>query len=210
MIVTAIIWNIFYYRGVQSEKVHEFQLIVMFQPLLTIILAALFLKGEQNFTIIAASLVASIALIASHINKQHLEFSRGSWYLIWAVIFMSIELIISKVLLEVISPVAFYFVRTGILTVFFMIFYHPNLERVANTNALLIFATSLMGVIQMITKYYGFQQLGVVYTSLILMLAPILVYAVSTIWMHERLKIRTVLSAAVILICVIYATMFAS
>jgi len=37
MIATAIVWNIFYYRGLQQEKMNEFELIIMFQPLFTII-----------------------------------------------------------------------------------------------------------------------------------------------------------------------------
>src|SRR3990167_7934392 len=37
MIGAAIIWNVFYYQGVQKEKVQEFELIIMFQPLLTIL-----------------------------------------------------------------------------------------------------------------------------------------------------------------------------
>lgn len=206
MITTAIIWNVYYYRGVQMEKVHEFELIVMFQPLLTIILATIFLKGEQNIPVVIASIIAALALIFSHLNKTHLEFSTGAKSLILATIFMSIELILIKIMLNVLSPVALYAIRTGILFVFFYFCYRPDVFKVCNTNAALILASALLGSLQMVAKFYGFEKFGVVYTSLILILAPLMVYILSTIFLHEKLKTRTVISAVVILGCIVYAT----
>lgn len=206
VIISAIIWNIFYYQGVQSEKVHEFELIVMFQPLLTILLATIFLKGERNFPIEIAAIIAAIFLIIAHFKKTHLEITPGGYKLVLAVVFMSVELILIKILLEALSPVALYFIRTGIIFVFFFLFYRPQMNKVANQNTLLILSSAALGTAQMITKFYGFEQYGVIYTSLILILAPILVYICSTIFLHEKMKFRTVASAIVILGCIIYAT----
>lgn len=206
MLVFAVIWNIFYYRGAQLEKVHEFELIIMFQPLLTVLLASIFLRGEQNWQIILAAAIASIALIVSHLNQRHFEFSDGKWSLILAVVFMSAEIILIKLLLAVFSPVALYAVRTGILFLFFYFYYHPQLNKVADTNVYFILSTALLGTLQMVTKFYGFERFGVIYTSLILIISPFLVYIISTIFLHEKLKPRTIFAAIVILICIIYAT----
>ncbi|OGD57119.1 hypothetical protein A2V71_01645 [Candidatus Berkelbacteria bacterium RBG_13_40_8] len=208
MIVAAIIWNLFYYKGLQSEKIHEYELIVMFQPLLTIILATLLFKGERNIHIVIASVIAALALIISHIRKQHFELSPGAWSLVWAVIFMSIELIILKELLNVFSPVALYFFRTGILFIFFFLYYRPQVNKIAPANLYLILASAALGTVQMVAKFYGFEAYGVVYTSLILILSPLLVYALSMFLLHERLKLRTVVSFLVILGCIVYATTF--
>lgn len=209
MLLTAVIWNIFYYQGVQAEKVHEFELIVMFQPLLTIFLATVFLQGEKNFQIEIAAIVAAVFLIIAHIKKVHLEITPGGYKLILAIVFMSVELILIKILLEVFSPVALYFTRTGIIFVFFFLFYHPQTRKVANQNTALILTSAGLGVVQMVTKFYGFEKYGVVYTSLILILSPILVYIISTIFLHEKLKLRIVISAIVILSCIVYATVVA-
>jgi len=209
MLGAAIVWNIFYYQGVQSEKVHEFELIVMFQPILTILLATIFLKGERNLQLEIIALIAAISLIIAHLRKDHLVISPGSWKLILAIIFMSGELILIKILLEIFSPVALYCVRTAILFTIFTIFYHPQMKKVANGNLLLIVGSSFLGAVQMVTKFYGFEIYGVVYTSLILILSPILVYIISTFFLHERLKLRTVVSAIVILACIVYATVVA-
>ena len=206
MLLTAIIWNFFYYRGVRSEKIHEFELIIMAQPLLTILLATIFLKGERNIHIEIAAFIAAIALIIAHIRKKHLELSKASIGLIIAIIFMSIELILIKLLLNVFSPVALYSIRTGIIFIFFYFYFKPQMFRASNINVLLILLTSFLGVVQMVSKFYGFEQFGVIYTSLILILSPLLVYIISTIFMHEHLKARTVISALVILGCIVYAT----
>lgn len=206
MILCAIIWNFFYYRGAQLEKVHDYELIIMFQPLFTILLATIFLKGERNIHIIIASLVAAVFLIIAHIKKQHFSLTLGGWNLVGAVIFMSVELIIISQLLKVYSPVALYFVRTGILFLFFYFYYRPQVNKISNTNLWLIFASAALGTVQMVSKFYGFEAYGVVYTSLILIISPVLVYILSNIFLHERFKTRAVLSFVVILGCIIYAT----
>lgn len=207
MLIVAIVWNIFYYRGAQAEKVHDFELIVMGQPLVTILLASIFLQNEQNWPVVIAAIIAGIALIISRISRQHLEFSAEMWGLVAAVILMSMELILIDLLLTVFSPVALYAIRTGVIALFFFFYYRPHLRQVAPHHYGLIAVSALLGVVQMVTKFYGFEQFGVVYTSLILILAPILVYIISTIWLHERLKARSIVSAIVILGCIIYATL---
>ncbi|MEK7142669.1 MAG: EamA family transporter [Patescibacteria group bacterium] len=208
MIGAAIIWNVFYYQGVQQEKVHEFEMIIMFQPLLTILFAAILIEKNTNIHLLIAAIIASLALIISHIRKNHFELSSGSRGLILAVIFMSFEIILQKIILVVFSPVALYFVRTGIIFLIFLILYRPRLGQVSSVNTFLLLATSGLGVAQMVSKLYGFQSYGVIYTSLILILSPVLVYISSTILLHERLKVRTVLSALVIIGCIVYATIF--
>lgn len=208
MLVLAVLWNIFYYKGAQAEKVHDFELIVLTQPLVTIILAAVFLKSEQHWSVVSAAVIASIALIFAQIKKEHFEFSRESWGLVAAVILMSAELIIIKLLLNVLSPVALYFARTVILFLFFWIFYRPHWGQIAPKNYGLILLTAALGTVQMVTKFYAFENVGIVYTSLILILSPILVYFVSKFFLHENINRKQTFAFAIILLCVIYATVF--
>ncbi|KKQ73571.1 MAG: hypothetical protein US94_C0033G0014 [Berkelbacteria bacterium GW2011_GWB1_38_5] len=206
MLVVAIFWNIFYYRGVQSEKVHDYEI-----PLLTILLATIFLKGERNVHIFIAAIIAGIALVTAHLRKAHLEVSSGTKNLVLAVILMSVELIILDILLKVYSPVALYFFRTGLIFIFFYFYFRPYLNKVSPANMGLIISTAFLGTLQMITKFYGFQQYqqyGVVYTSLVLILSPVIVYIGSTIFLHEKIKFKTVVSLIVILAAIVYATIF--
>lgn len=206
MLVTAIIWNFFYYRGAQKEKVQEFELIIMFQPLMTILLAAIFIEKDVNIYLFIASILASIALILAHLKKMHFELSEYSWGLVIASFFISVEIIFQKILLEVFSPASLYFYRTAIIFIFFYIYYRPHIKQVSNINLWLIMLTSALGVVQMVTKFYGFDKFGVIYTSLVLIISPILVYILSTLLLRERLRARMIVSFLVILGCIVYAT----
>lgn len=208
MIAVAIIWNIFYYRAVQAEKVHEFELIVMGQPLVTILLASVFLANERNWPVVIVSIIAAATLLMAYVRREHFEFSRELWGLVVAVILMSVELILIDLLLAVFSPVALYAVRTGIVAIVFLLWYRPHLKLVANHHYSLILASAALGVTQMVAKFYGFSQFGVIYTSLILILAPILVYLASAIILHEKIKVRTIIASIIILACVVFATVF--
>jgi len=207
MLVTAIIWNFFYYRGAQKEKVQEFELIIMFQPLMTILLAAIFIEKDVNIHLFIASILASIALILAHLKKMHFELSEYSWGLVIASFFISVEIIFQKILLEVFSPASLYFYRTAIIFIFFYIYYRPHIKQVSNINLWLIMLTSALGVAQMVTKFYGFDKFGVIYTSLVLIISPILVYILSTLLLRERLRARMIVSFFVILGCIVYASL---
>lgn len=206
MIGLAFFWNIFYYYGAQAEKVHEFELIIMGQPLLTILLAGALFAGERNWYVLIAAIIAACALIFSKLSREHLTFSREMWGLVWAVLLMSAELIVIKLLLVILSPVALYALRTGILALCFYFYYRPHLKVISQTHYALVATSAALGSIQMITKFYGFETLGIVYTSLILIMAPVLVYIASGILLHERIKARTIISAVIILGCIIFAT----
>ncbi len=206
LILTALIWNVFYYKAIQSEKVQESELVLMFQPLLTILLASIFLKDESNLRVEVAAFIAAIALICSQIKRHHFNISFGAYDMILAVVFMSAELILIRLALNFLSPVALYALRTGILFLFFYVYYQPKIFRVSKINILLIVTNAILATTQMITKFYGFETLGVVYTSLILILAPLLVYLASIFYFHEKFHLRTAISIVVIFLCIVYAT----
>jgi len=206
MIALAFFWNILYYRGAQAEKVHEFELIIMAQPLVTILMASAVFANERNWYVLIAAVVAAVALFFSKFTREHFSFSPTMWGLVWAVLLMSAELIVIRMLLFLLSPVALYALRTGILAVAFYFYYRPHLKVISRAHYAFIGTSAALGTIQMITKFYGFETLGIVYTSLILIMAPVLVYISSALLLHEKIKWRTIVSGLVILGCIIFAT----
>lgn len=208
MILVAIVWNIYYYRGAKAEKVHELELIMMAQPIITILLASTFISSERNWPVVAVAIIAGVVLMLSRVTKEHLTLSGPAWGLIIAALFMSVELILIKYLLVVFSPVLLYTIRTGILAIFFFLTSKPHFKMISKENYALIGATAFLGTASMVTKFYGFDIFGVVYTSLILILAPVLVYIASAIVLHEKIKMKTVLAAVLILFCIVFATVY--
>ncbi len=206
MIVLALTWNIYYYRGIQKEEIHEFELIMLLSPLVTVLLAGIFLPAERSLTTFIAALVASVALIATRFRHHHVKIGKVAWMTIGAMILMSGESIVIRQLLDVFSPVTLYFTRTAVLALAFIIIYKPKMMVMKKEAYALTIISAIFGVVQMVLKFYGFKELGVVETTLILVLGPFLVYFFSAFYFKEKLFKRDILAAIIVILCVLYVT----
>jgi drug/metabolite transporter (DMT)-like permease len=206
MILVAVVWNIYYAKGLQREDMHEFELIMMLAPLFTIIFAEIFLPRERSLPTLIAGLIASFALIITRFRRHHLKISKTTWQTILAMILMSFESILLKELLNFMSPVMLYFIRTFTIAIVFLIMYRPKLFTMSKQAFALIIISAICGVTQMVLKFYGFASLGVVETTLILVLGPFIVYFFSTFYFKEQLYKRDIFAAAVVVACILYVT----
>lgn len=204
MIVVAVTWNIFYYQGIQRENLHEFELIMLLSPLATILFAEIFLPAERDFTVFAAGIIASVALIITRFHKHHLHVGKTAWKTILAMVLLSFESILIKYLLTGLSPVSLYFVRTLAIAVVFLFMYRPKLLAMPKGAYALTILSAIFGVVGMVLKFHGFASLGVVETTMILVLGPFLVYIASAAFFREHLYKRDVLAAAVVVTCILY------
>lgn len=204
MIAVAVTWNIFYYQGIQKENLAEFELIMLFTPLATVLLAEIFIPSERNIQVFVAGLISSFALIASRFRRYHLKLSFLAKRTMLAMILMSFESILIKYLLTYFSPVSLYFVRTTIVAVIFIVLYRPKLFSMSLMAYSLTIISAIFGVMQMVLKFYGFQNLGIIETTMILLLGPILVYIISYFYFHEMLYKRDLLAMIVIVASVLY------
>lgn len=207
MIAVAIVWNILYYHGVRSERVQEFELILMLNPLIVILLATFFFPAERNLQILVAGIVASLALIFAHLKREHLVFSRTALWLIVCVILMSVETIMHRVLLNLISPASLYFSRTLLLLIFFVLFYRPKISGLNKISIGLIALNGLLGAAQFIARFYGYRDAGVIITTLILTIAPVLVYLGAYLYFKEKVNKKMIAAGAVIIFCIIWAVL---
>ncbi|MFA5158487.1 MAG: DMT family transporter [Patescibacteria group bacterium] len=208
MLLIAIIWNSLYYRGIQESEVHEFELIMLLSPLFTIIFSEIFLPGEHNMPVFIAGIIASLALIASRFRRKHLQISKNTWVIVTAMIFMSAESIVIKLLLDVFSPAALYFARTAIMSVIFLIIWRPKLLNMPAKCFAYTILTAGFGVLQMVLKFYGFVRLGVVETTIILVMGPLLVYFFSAFYFKEYIRKRDIIASAVVIAAVLWVTFF--
>lgn len=208
MLAIAITWNSFYYRGIQSEEVHEFELIMLLSPFVTVVLSEIFLPDERDLGVFVAGIVASLALIISKFKRNHLQISKNSGVIFTAMFLMSVESIFIKMLLNVFSPAALYFVRTLIMAIVFLIFWRPKLLLMPAKCFGSIIVAAIFGVVLMVLKFYGFAKLGVIETTIILVLGPLLVYFFSAFYFKENLKKRDIIAALVVIVSVLYVTLF--
>lgn len=208
LISLAVTWNIFYYESLQKETLAEFESILMMAPLVTVALSWVFFPETWDMRVGIAALVGTSALVWSHWEKHHLALSHYSLNLIVAVVLMATEDIIATEFLRdgVFSPVSLYAIRTFVLFAFFFAYYRPNIKRMNKSQLNIISLAGLMGAAYMVFRYYGFKQLGVPYTVLVTVAAPMAIYMASATVLHERMKVKVLASAAIIAGTIVYAT----
>lgn len=207
MVVMAVIWNVFFYRAIKRESLQEVELIVLLGPLVTTLLSALFLPDERNLRVVGAAIVASFILLAAHFERRHLIFGKAATMLILAVVVMSVESILIKQLLQVWSPAALYLARTFYVFLFFNFLVRPNFEHLTSKSVLWVIASASVGVTYMVSKFYGYQNLGIVYTTLVLAIQPSLTLLIGKIWLREPIKPKYLIATLAIIIAVIYGTL---
>ncbi len=204
MIVIAVNWNVLYSQGIQKEDLHEFELIMLLSPLVTIIFATIFLPAERNWSVFIPGIIATGALLATRFRAHHVRISKVAWRTLIAMVLMSLESIIIKELLGALSPVALYFARTTIIAIVFLLMFKPKLLEMHRNAFALAILSAIFGVVQMVLKFYGFQSLGVIETTMILVLGPFLVYLASSMFFKEHLYKRDLFAATVVVLCILY------
>lgn len=206
MVLLAIIWNMFYYEGLKRESILEFELIMVLTPLVTVLMAILFYPEEFNPAVFGAALIGSATLFISHIRKSHFEFNKYAIHLVLAVVLMAMETMVQKELLTIYSPALLYTIRTALLALFFGIYFKPSMDKVTNQQFGLVFWTAILGAVGMVGKFYGYNEIGITFTTLILLLVPVLASWYDARINQTPIKKRSVLAMVIILCCVAYAT----
>jgi len=141
-----------------------------------------------------------------HLRKNHFHFSKQSGNMILAVIFIAIESLFQKYLLADYSPIALYFFRCGILFVIFWMMFNPNFLKAPKKSWLWLLWSALLSEGMMVLRFYGFATQGIVFTVLILILSPFLVYLFSFIFLKEKPSVKIIVGAMVVILAIIYAT----
>lgn len=212
VILFSIIANLFVFYSLKWEKISNIEPARILEPLFIILLAivfSFFTEGlyETNTKIIIAALVAGAALIFSHIRRHHLEFNK---YFIAAVLgsfFFALELVLSKLILAFYSPMSFYFLRCSTIFLLSLIIFKPKFKKLDIKARWIILATGFVWMIYRVIVYYGYLNIGVIFTTLIIMLGPIFIYIFAKIFLKEKLGWRNIVASIIIIGAVLYASL---
>ena len=160
---------------------------------------------ESNTKVIIPALIAGFALIASHIEKEHLKINKYFLAAIMGSLFFGLEIVTSRLILHFYSPVTFYFIRCAIIFLISLLIFRPKLQEInkrAKRNILMI---GIIWVIYRVIAYYGYVRIGVISTTLIFMLGSVFVYMFAKIFLKEKINLRNIIASTIILACVLYA-----
>ncbi len=215
VIIFAITANFFTFYSMKWEKVTNLEPAKILEPMFVIILAIFFSffidagLYERNLHIIIPALIAGVALIFSHLKKYHLKFNKYFISAILGSFFFALELIISRLILNFYNPITFYFIRCSIILLISSILFRSELKAKIKSldkkSILLFLAVGVVWVIYRLVIYWGYINLGVIFTTLLIMLGPIFIYAFAWKFLKEKLNWKNIIASIIIVACIVYA-----
>lgn len=210
VIIFSIAANLFAFYSLKWEKVTKIEPARILEPLFIIILAICFsyIFGEQlyerNLKIIIPAIIAGVAIVFPYIKRNHLIFNKYFIAAILGSFFFALELVISRLILNFYSPMSFYFVRCSAIFLISLVVFRPKFSKLNKKVKLEILLVGIIWVIYRVIVYYGYLNLGVIFTTLMIMLGPIFIYIFAWKFLKEKLNWKNVVAALVIIGCVLY------
>ena len=214
VIIFSLLANWFVFYSVKGEKVSNLEPAKMIEPLFVVLLAILFSffidsgMYEKNLKVVIPAIIAGLALILSHVKRHHLKFNKYFLSAILGSFFFALELVISRLILDYYSSLTFYFLRCAFIFLFSLIIFRPKMIKMDKTLTSYIFITGIFWVLYRVIVYYGYVNLGIIFTTLIIMVSPIFIYLFAHIFLKEDLSWRNIIASIIIIGCVLYATVF--
>ncbi len=201
----AYFYNVFFFYSLKKEELCDVEPFVLLDRPVTVIMAALLFPSERSLWPLVLTLIAAFALILSRLKRKHFKigFKKTTLALVGFIFLLSLEAQLAKVLLEVMSPVGFYLFRTGLLTVIFWIVFRPKISKLPSFEKRNILATGLITYIEYIARFYAIIYLGIVQSTLILLLSPLLTLTFSKVYLKEHFTFRKAMADFIILGCVV-------
>jgi drug/metabolite transporter (DMT)-like permease len=213
VIIFSIAANLFTYYSMKWEKVSNIEPAKILEPIFVIILAIFFsylIDGnlfDRKLSVIIPALIAGFALVFSHIERNHLKFNKYFVAAILGSFFFALELVISRLILEYYSPITFYFLRSITILGISIVAFQPKNVNIDLKLKLQIMITGILWIAYRVIVYYGYVNLGVIFTTLIVMLGPVFIYIFAYIFLKEKIKKKNLIAAIIIVISVLYATL---
>ncbi len=207
IVIISILANIFNVSSLKKETLSELEPMKLFQPLFVILFALILYPSERTASlgIIIAALIASSALVVSHIKKDEFKMNKYMWLSLGGSMFFGLELALSKFILPFYNPLSFYFVRSFLIFIVTLFIFRKHLTKVTRATSKLYLLSGLGWVLFRGLLYYGYTIFGVVFTTLIFMLTPIFIYSFSKIFLKEKISKRNIYASIIIVTCVAYA-----
>jgi drug/metabolite transporter (DMT)-like permease len=211
VIILSIIANLFTFYSMKWEKITNLEPAKILEPLFVILLAVLFSfiisdqLYERNTQILIPALIAGAALIFSHIKKNQIKFNKYFIAGIFGSFFFASELVISKLILDFYSPITFYFLRCSSILIISLIIFKPKLNKLDKETNLKIIIGGIIWFIYRIIIYYGYLNIGIIFTTLIIMLGPIFIYIFAYKFLKEKINWKNIIASIIIILCVLYA-----
>jgi drug/metabolite transporter (DMT)-like permease len=210
-IAITIITNLLFYRALDFDKLGEIQTLELLRFLPIIIFSSIIFADERQFFIIVPVLIASLGIIWSHWEQSKVKIAQYTLpFLIWMLFASPIREAASKILLEDWNPISLELVRSGAVALMLGMFFakHIIASKISVKAFYLLLATNILTSIAWILFYFGYQYLGIIHTTLIFLLQPLLVYLASVFLLKEALSWKKNIAFVIVVLSIAAAQTF--
>ncbi|MDP2925347.1 MAG: DMT family transporter [Nanoarchaeota archaeon] len=204
IVFISILANILTYYSLKRENLSVLEPVRMLQPLFTILLAVILYSSERKLSVFVLAIIASIALISGHIKKHHLVYDKYIIAALFGSLFFAIELVMSKSILSYYNSFTFYFLRCLMIFLITLAIFRPKVSMDKKTK-FMICIIAIIWVSFRIIMYYGYEAYGIVFTTIMFILTPVFIFIFAKIFLKEKITIRHIISAIIIVVCVVLA-----
>ena len=208
VVFLAIAFNSLFFFGLKHTKVNEAEPLILTSWIFTIINAAIVFPEERNVFYIILALIASLSVLGSHLKKHHLQMDKYALCILLSAFLISIHDLFVKKLLDVYDPFTFYFVRCGLCAVAFLFLFKKHASGISKSAFAFLTITTVVAIVRYVFMYWSYQVWGLVYTSLLMCIAPAIILVGSHIFLGEKLQTKNIVSTVIIVGCIITALVF--
>jgi len=214
IVVFSLLANLFVVNSLKGDSINHLEPARALEQLFVILFALIFsfIFGqelyERNADVFIPALISGFALVFSHIHKGHLKFNKYFLYAVLGSLFFALEMIITRLILEFYSPISFYVLRCFVVALLTFVLLRPKLSKVDNGSFKLLFLIGFLLLVFRIIVYYGYVELGVIFTTLFIMLGPVFVYAFAHLFLKEKMSWKNAIASLVIALSVGYVVLF--
>jgi drug/metabolite transporter (DMT)-like permease len=206
LLLVVFVWNYLFAYALCKESMAESELIIMMQPFFTVLLAYAVLPSERSLTIFLPAIFAGLILVWANFKKHHLAFDQMEKFLLFAVFLMAIDTIIIKEILSLysISAESLYFLRSSLVAIpmIAVVFLFKVPIKINLKNLLWIVLSAVLATGQFVFFYRAYLAIGVTQTILISLLAPVIVFLLSTYILKEKIAWKLWLALILIIMCI--------
>ncbi|OGB74788.1 hypothetical protein A2810_00545 [candidate division Kazan bacterium RIFCSPHIGHO2_01_FULL_49_10] len=207
MVILAANYNLLYYYSLKHERVSQLEPLLLFNPLLTIVIAGLVYPDERAWQIYLSTILAATLLVWSRWHAGSIKWDRAMWAMVGFAVLYGIEVAIIRQLLNVYSPISLYLVRCATTGLFLWILGRGRVPLISWRQAGYLLGLAISAVVATGLVYFSYHAAGVGATVMVMIISPVLVYGLSAVVLKEKISFRDIVASIGVVLLILWATL---
>ena len=207
MVALAANYNILFRYGLKHEQVSQLEPLLLFNPLLTVVIAGLIYPDERSWQIYLAIGLASGLLIWSRWRAGSIRWDKAMWAMVGFAVLYGIEVAIVRQLLEVYAPISLYLVRCSTTGLFLWMLGRGRMPLINWRQSAYFLGMAISAVVVTGLVYFSYHAQGINATVMVMIISPVLVYSLSAAVLKEKISPRDVIASIGVVLLVLWANL---